>query len=213
MNPEFKSKEETAFSWWLDELVNLGYAISWRYEPCQFILSPAVKVWQTEYLKTKTRQKERSLLKEHAYTPDFLVEWNSRQYGSDMQDKQFWQVLWKETFELMPTYFVAHVFRNGLDLPTEKKLVIPGRDRIYSLFEVKGGFDRFNSARMFVSDQKMLFYTQGIFVNKVHVAPKKGVFQDTFTPERYLLTDTTKQPRKLGYDPVMAKDFFKPINN
>lgn len=71
---EFKSNHEKYFSWWLDELMEVGIIDNYDYEPTSYELSDKV-VYQV--LDNKGKQKNKTLLEEHCYTPDFIINWNN----------------------------------------------------------------------------------------------------------------------------------------
>jgi len=73
---EVKSKEEQYFEWWLRELEGAGIIESYKYEPPPFLLSSRVTQTICKQLKTKTKFVDRTLLREHRYTLDFLIFWN-----------------------------------------------------------------------------------------------------------------------------------------
>lgn len=169
----YKSKEELYFSWWLDELKSKGYIKKYEYECESLELAPPLQNSYTEELKTKTKEKSETLIREHIYTPDFKIFWTEKAKGV------FWdsgrQNIWP--------------FRQvGEDLT--------------SYVEVKGGFDSGNMTRLFIVNQKWLYSKLGIFVNLVKITNKKGGFFDkTFTPKRFMTTDLTNKPRKINHNP------------
>ena len=67
---EYKSKEELYFSWYLDELKEIGYIQEYEYEPESLSLSESISI------KTKGKKKSRLLLRESSYSYDFRITWN-----------------------------------------------------------------------------------------------------------------------------------------
>jgi len=72
----FDSNEELYFSWWLDELKELGLVVDY-HRGLPFLLSPAVKFTVDKKLKTKTVKVQKHIIDDHIYTPDFVVEFNN----------------------------------------------------------------------------------------------------------------------------------------
>jgi len=70
--PKMKSEEEYDFYYWLLELQKLGIVSEIRYEPESFVLSEKVTIPVIKTLKTKTKISEKTLLRTHEYTPDFV---------------------------------------------------------------------------------------------------------------------------------------------
>ncbi len=63
------SDEECDFIAWLLEAQQLGVAVDFKYQPQTYVLSEAVKY-------TNAAGKQRTLLREHVYSPDFEVMFN-----------------------------------------------------------------------------------------------------------------------------------------
>lgn len=76
---DFDSKEELHFSWYLDELVKLGVVSSYTNDIAPFILNKEYKVNIVIPMKrVPDKVKERIFIREHVYTPDFIVYWNKQ---------------------------------------------------------------------------------------------------------------------------------------
>jgi hypothetical protein len=69
----FDSKEEMEFYHWLCEAKEHGLVETFSYHPYSFKLYDGLKYTQVIQLKTKTKTRERTLLKPHVYTPDYMV--------------------------------------------------------------------------------------------------------------------------------------------
>ena len=63
--------------------------------------------------------------------------------------------------------------------------------------EVKGAWDAGNMTRLFRINQKQVYTKHGIFVNLVKIP---DFFKKSFTPHRFLKTDTGKFDRKLNWE-------------
>jgi hypothetical protein len=75
----------------------------------------------------------------------------------------------------------------------------------YVWIDVKSDWNQNNMNREFSINQKWVYQKHNKFVNKV--VPEK-LFKATFTPERYLLTDVTNKPRKIGWAPRSLTDYL-----
>ena len=177
----YDSPEEAYVSWYLDELVEAGYVARYVHQPKSFILSPKqIYDWRKD-LKTKTKWMESTLLQPHVYTPDFEVSWNNG---------------------VLLRFIYGNV---GRDEPFWHSYDDVGYEAT-SYIEVKPSFDRNNMTRLFTINQKWMYDKYGIYVQKV--IPQK-LFEQTFTPKKYLLTDMGKQKRKLIFAPRTLKEYIK----
>lgn len=175
---EVQSNEEWYFSWWLDDLKKYGVINNYLYESNKFILSENKKYPILRQLKTKTRTDYLTLLQEHVYTPDFLVEWN------DEYKNIFFRIISDETCTVKAPFFAI----------TGKK-----NNKSYTFFEVKPSFDQNNMTRLFRISQKWLYDKYGLYVELVIIP---NLFSKTFTPSRYLFTDKSRQKRKIDFNIV-----------
>jgi len=163
------SKENTYFSWYLDELKKAGYISEWIYEPKSYNLFDPIKRIDIK----KNKEIERKLLGAHSYTPDFGIIWNESAYD----------IFTREIKELLPSRINNPFFRQG--------------NR--SVIEVKPIFDRNNMIRLFSINQRWVYQKIGRYVQLI--VPEK-LFKDTFTPLKYLFTDSGRQPRKIKFTTV-----------
>ena len=69
MKKDFDSKEEMYFSWYLDELVDAGYARNYDLHPREFILTNKQTVQVEKHLKTKVKIIEKTF-----YNPMFILQ-------------------------------------------------------------------------------------------------------------------------------------------
>jgi hypothetical protein len=74
-----------------------------------------------------------------------------------------------------------------------------------SYIDVKGTFDRNKSNSTFSIIQKVMYDKRGILVEKV--VPQK-LFEKTFTPKRYLLTDGGGQARKIKWKVKSLEEYL-----
>ncbi len=175
----YDSKEETYFQWFCDDLEKSGDIKLTQYQPEQMEIIPAPEYfWAKKNIKSET-EKPGNLLQSLDYTPDFVITWNKK--GVE-----------KYVYTL-----------NGEDISVHSRTRKPfvairnknyPNDDLISYIDVKGTFGRHGDAVKFPVLQKVIFFTKGIYVEKI--IPKK-LFKKTFYPERYLFTDGLGRERKL----------------
>ena len=175
----YDSPEEAYVSWYLDELVEADYVLDYQAQPKSFTLSPKRTFKWTEKLKTKEKDRVSTLLQEHVYTADFSVKWGDT--GG---------------------VFIKNVNNTRLDRDAP---FLSGPSGV-SIIEVKPSFDRNNMTRLFIINQKWMYDKYGIYVHKV--IPQK-LFEATFTPKKYLLTDTGKQKRKIKFATRTLEEYVR----
>jgi hypothetical protein len=173
----YRSDEELYFSWWLNELQHAGIIKEYMYEVSTFTLSETKWYPILRQLKTKTKVDQLSLMDEHKYTPDFLIEWNEEYLN------KFWRIINDEECARKCSFFASRGKKNN---------------KPYTFFEVKGSFDRNNMTRLFRITQKWMYDKYDLYVDLVKVP---DLFQRTFTPNRFRWTAKTMKPRTLpkGY--------------
>jgi len=182
---EFDSNEELYFSWYLDELRCAGYIKGWKLHPSSFLLSGSVKYIVWKHLKTKIKEVERTLLKSHAYTPDFEVRWTNKAYD----------------------VFLTALYGSNADLKYPFYNSSPKvKWAAHTFVEIKPVFSRYNMARVFSLNQKWMYAKYGVYVQLIKPVE---LFKKTFAPERYLVTDKSGKSRKLDYIPLKLDEFIK----
>lgn len=180
MQNEYRSKEEIYFSWWLDELIDSGHLLKYEYEQDSYVMSQKKTYTYIKQLKTKAKTLSSTLLNEHRYTPDFVLYWN--------QEKS-----------KLP--FLKDV--DGSTKIDNHDLIYQRPTEPFSVIDVKGTFNRHRGDQEFSINQKWTYDKYGIYVNKV--VPQK-LFKHTFTPVRYLKTDSGTQDRKIKWDVVFLEE-------
>ena len=181
---EYASNEEKFFSWYLDELKESGYIISYESQPESFLLSVPLFYEFDKQLKTKTKIIVKKHIPEHVYTADFRIEWaeNAR-------------------------YVFLHSFGDRVNL---KKVPFLAEKRI-SYIEVKPDYDVHNMQREFSINQKWVWQIHKVYVQKVIVSVKlQYLFAQTFTPNKFLFTPTGKI-KKLHYQAMPLKEFVEKV--
>jgi hypothetical protein len=175
------SKEELYFLWYLQELKDQGFIKAFKRSKTYTLSNTVSKRFIQPMKKVEDKIKMQTVLREHAYTPDYTIWWEVESVGvlcTDLED----------VFDRHKTKFICQ--REG--------------DQYYSTIEVKGTYDQNNNARITGISMKWLMSKLGIFVTLVKVPT---IFEQTFTPERYLLTDKTLKPRRLKYDPKTISEY------
>lgn len=177
----FDSKEEKYFSWYLEVLRNWNFIEKWEKNEDPFQLTTDLKI---EYIKPMKRVEDKIL------TQTLLT---GRHYTPD--------------FKIKWTKQAIGVFTQ--ELPSKVKITTPFiSQHMCSIVEVKGGFDNNNMTRLAVNNIKDVFQKYGVYITMVKVPM---IFKNTFTPERYLLTDKSFKPRKIKYATRTIKDFINSI--
>ena len=182
---DFKSNEELYTSWWLEEMKETGYVLDYSYESVEIPLCDPLRINYTKHYLTKknkipkTKPSEKNLLQGHVYTPDFTVRFTS----------ELFNVLYGNLKEHLPRETLFYTFRRF-------------GNPIY--LEVKALQDRQNTLREFKINQKWMA-TIGVFVNLFQ--PEK-MFEKTFTPKRYYLTDKSMRPRKRKWEYKTLEEFI-----
>lgn len=185
--PPFDSFEELYMSWWIDELKDAGYIIDAKHHPGVFKLSPVQKFKTLKQLATKQREDEHTILRPHEYTPDWKIVWNEKAVGLLCKIFDENNVLNKD----IKAYFWAHLSKND--------------NKPFSIIDVKPFFDMQNMTRLFTINQKWVFVKHRLYVQKV-VTDK--LFEKTFCPQRYLITNKSGKERKLKFTPVSLFEFL-----
>ena len=181
---EVQSDMEWYFTWWLDELVEAGIVNDYFYESNTFSLSKAKTYPHLVVMKTKTKLVEKSLLEEHVYTPDFLIEWNESNLN------KFFRIIHDDTCSTKCPFFAIRSSKDG---------------KVYTFIEVKGDFDKNNMTRLFRITQKWLYDKYNLYVELLKIP---SLFKRTFVPDRYRYTDKTMQPRSLNFKPVTLNEYL-----
>ena len=183
---EFDSDEEEYFSWYLDELLEAKYISRWIFQPYTYRLSRIAKYSVHTQLKTRVGIKRLNLFPAHEYTPDFGIEFTpkSRRIFYNLID-------------------------DGIDLRTAPFIANCTHDIPYGIIEIKPSFDKHNMIRLFRINQKWLYFQSKVYVQEMVVDKKngRGLFADTFTPAKYLVTPTGKD-RTLRYKPRSLREYI-----
>jgi len=195
---EFQSDEERYFSWYLEELKALGYIKEIIHQPKAYPLSSQLNVDYFEPYKKKEGGKlvSEEILPPHVYTPDVKVIWDDSAIGlfatpllsqaRKKKNRSFQTIICQQEFKWEESNWK--------------------KDPYYSIIEVKPSFDQNNMTRLAKINIKWVWEKHGDFVNII--IPEQH-FHKTFTPQKFLLTNKSGQPRKIKYkNIVMLKEFI-----
>jgi len=174
----YPSWEELYFSWFLDDLVEEGYLSEYEYQPTAKTIFPEMNIAWVQKMKTKEVYRKHSIFSKLTYTTDFKMFWTKKAMGLFVNDG---------------TPCINRPYFMGLDsdeMTGERTTEVDVKGD-HSLGQSKKNFSQYS----FPFKQKMCFTYLGIYVQKV--VPIK-LFDKTFVPTRYRLTDTGKPGRKLS---------------
>jgi hypothetical protein len=187
----YDSEHELWFEWYLEELYDAGIVKSFKFQPKHIDLFSGLELSHQKQLKTKIKMIPYTLLGEHKYTPDFFIVWNPEYSGI------FYSVI------------------NDISVAKDKPFYANLRERpdqeptIFSLVDVKGAYvnPRQGDGRSFGINQKWIYQQRGIYVEKVIVSNKAGIFKTSFTPDKFRQTETGKE-RVIHYEPIRSLGAF-----
>lgn len=191
--------------WYFNELKENGFIKSIHREPYSLKVTDKKKLNRYRYKESKNGIQENIeeylFLRDANYTPDYLIVWEekARDYFFNMIDQP----------KRLDCPFMAQTSSQG---------------DIISLCDVKptavgATFGHNTSGYTFPIIQKVLFQFYGIYINKTVPIPlvskgeiKSGnnvaLFTTTFVPNRYLLTDSGQQARKINYFVRSLKEYL-----
>lgn len=174
----YESKQEIWFMWYLEELCYHGFIAEYKYQPAAYLLGLKQQYEIEKVTIKKTVIKNRSLLREHSYQADFEIVWSKEAKG---------------------------IFYNNLDEKVNLNKAFIAKEDV-SIIEVKPEFDINNMTRLFSINQKWVYSLFFVYVQAVQCVPyiiggkiirhRKAIFNATFAPDRYRLTDKGLKGRK-----------------
>ena len=151
-----------------------------KYERSEtYQLAEPIKRQYTKHLKTRQRYVEGHVAQGAKYTPDFKIYWTSKALG---------------------------VFATFYDGYNKKTTPFYCDSQLRTTLEIKGMHDRNREIPLYTIKIKWLFQVHGIFVHMVKM-PK--LFNDTFTPMRYMTTNKSGKARSMG---KISKKVWYPIS-
>lgn len=209
MKAKTQTKEnpgEMYFRWYLEELKRYGYVKEIHREPETIKVLPDYIHKREKHFKQKENEfEEFTLLKGVNYTYDFRVIWDASALNifTDVFDPN-------GAFKYGQPLFISHYIN------------INGTVEIVSYVDVKPhisaaqfGGGKLSSYYSFPFIQKMLMLTRKLYINKA-IPTNQGkhgintcLFAISFTPNKYLFTDTGQKQRKIHFKKTTITAFAK----
>jgi len=183
----FASDEEWYISWWLQELQAAGYIQLIEYQPKAFELYDGKFNDHVIPMKTVADKiKTQALLQPHVYTCDARIVWTEKAEGL---------FYWHEgMYGVKKTKFQ---FYAGLE-----------HEGMVTYFEVKAEFDRHNMNRLAGTNIKWVQQKYNLIVEMIK---PNTLFKNTFTPDRFLLTNFKFTPRTIKYETRTLRRFVSEL--
>lgn len=198
---------EKYFEWWLNELLEHGYIRSYDREAEKFPLFPNYVALRLKFFKTREPEEEEfNFMHNRFYNYDYNIKWTEKSRNIFFQEADFSNPNKRQLFVHKGVYFTAHWNH-------EERCHI-------SYVDVKppahGGSGRKNDSYItFPLKQQILLWLQGIYINKVVPFPMQGsgkttsLFPNTFTPQRYTITDAGRQTRKIRFNIMFLNQYVE----
>lgn len=179
MKTLFDSNEEKYMDWYLQTLLNHGYIDKYKFHHKSYSLSN--KVTYT-WIKPMKRVEDKKMESTVLHPHSYTPDVHV--WWNESAKNLFYQNI--EDNEKITSLFLA--FNNC------------------SIWEIKGDFDFKNMTRLATLNIKWVY---NVYKEYIQIVTPNKVFNATFTPERYLLTDKSFTPRKLKYKNVRTIKQFK----
>lgn len=183
---KFDSKEEEYFYWYLQELQKAGFIEEIIPQYPVIPLSDKKEHEVYKPLKRKTKFFNKTLLQEHIYTPDFTIVWAQKGFQLFVSHA--------DTYKEEKTPFLLYI--------THFDKI---KGKLVSIIEIKPSFDKYNMTKMFIVNQKWVYEKYGYFVQLVK---PEELFKKTFTPARYIWTDSGSGRRKIKFKVRTLKEYL-----
>ena len=193
---------EQYFLWYLNELKEAGYIKFFSRESFPILVTDDVKNKRYDFsLKNTVRVEEYNLFRKNTYTYDYLIIW-------DKKAKEIFYNLLDDNPIRIYCPFYACVDKKGehvsfCDVKPPSRAMIFGNNTTSYTFPIL---------------QKIIYTVYGIYVNKSIPIPlmskgaiksgnKTALFNTTFVPKRYLLTDGGMQGREIKFKKQSLKEY------
>lgn len=177
---ECDSTHELAFIWWMLELKQAGYILAFKRSETLSIID------KTEY--NLPNGKSRVLTNSLKYTPDFVIIFSKSARGKFFNFRDI----------------------SGNDTDNDKTLSIASIKRnkngdYIAYIDIKNPYDKGGVKTLFSVKQKIVMLVKKIYVDDVDI---QHVFFNTFTPNRYLLSDLGKKKRSIRFKTRTLKEYI-----
>ena len=193
---------EQYFLWYLNELKEAGYIKFFSRESFPILVTDDVKNKRYDFsLKNTVRVEEYNLFRKNTYTYDYLIIW-------DKKAKEIFYNLLDDNPIRIYCPFYACIDKKGehvsfCDVKPPSGAMIFGNNTTSYTFPIL---------------QKIIYTVYGIYVNKSIPIPlmskgaiksgnKTALFNTTFVPKRYLLTDGGMQGREIKFKKQSLKEY------
>lgn len=207
--PEFDSKEELLFHYYVLELLDGGWLKKATYHPESFTLTEDVHATAMIEKKNFNAMKDVKLMSGHKYTADWYLEWDRKAH------RVFY---WLGMGVYKQGFYPYSKSRADMFIPFKAEIDEYGK--VFSIIDVKGEVVGRNntSAITFPLNQKMLYSKEGLFVQKVVISlGEKSLFNRTFTPRFVISSEVYKKDCKYGkkgesklkYEPRLLQNWIK----
>lgn len=179
------SQNEVHFTWWMKELYDRGFIDHYKRNNVTLVLCEGVKTPREVFTKRKGKLipavKPCVVVKKKEYTFDFTIDWNAKAIDILLSCRK--DLMFNECTE---------------------------NSSLSSYVEVKPSFDFKNMSRLAETNVVFAYVVHGVVIDIiVPSGPKECLFDETFTPNRFLFQDNNpKKSRKIPYKNVRTIDQF-----
>lgn len=217
---------EMYFEWWLNDLQKVGLVRKFKKHPeSKVVLNPVILYSNIYHPKKDMITTSHNLLQGSSYTWDYDVEFHVSlldvfigQIKKVQESIYVLEELYPRTKGDSFYDFSYYYLNNGSHLHDDYVTVSFDVKPPANAIKTSGAFA---SSRDFPYNQKLVLEQYNILVNKVVPCKiRDSLFNKTFLPERYLLTDAAVRARKLGdgekvrsLKEWMASLNLKPVEN
>lgn len=193
---------EQYFLWYLNELKEAGYIKFFSRESFPILVTDDVKNKRYDFsLKNSVRVEEYTLFRKNTYTYDYLIIWDKK------AKEIFYNILDDNPIRIYCPFY-ACIDKKGehisfCDVKPPSGAMIFGNNTTGYTFPIL---------------QKIIYTVYGIYINKSIPIPlvskgaiksgnKTALFNTTFIPKRYLLTDGGMQGREIKFKKQSLKEY------
>lgn len=218
-------------AWWLEDAIKHGIVLEWQYEPKGWVLCEQGDILVTKFKSNKAKTPytdTKTLIEEQTYTCDFRIVWNPvyegvffKRYDRIVKDQSPFFYAKEEAIPLETPFerekSNLEVYQKTGFLPyTEQQFA----HILVTYIDIKPGFAQASQQSFvrFPVKQAWVYDKYAVYVQKIvtlqsvkHKLGRKysGLFVSTFVPERYLLTDSGNQRRKINFDYKTIDSYVK----
>lgn len=175
------SKDEVYIEWYLQELKDAGIIADYWYHPDQYMLASATTKTELKQTRKGNKEKITSFKRAKTYTPDYRIIWNNHQM------LRCYDFVAENTITCnLDGYFYAKKMVSNIDI----KPIFAKRDSDTAKFSLI---------------QTIMLDTHKVYVQDIVY---QDLFAATFTPKRFLLTDSGNKERKINFNVRSLQEFL-----